>query len=345
MSGEHPLSAQHDRAPGRSIVSSNDLTGVNKLSAIIPCKNERRWIAVCVDALLKQRVNDLSLEVIVVDNGSTDGTIEILESYGPKIGLFILPDATISELRNFGAERAAGDWLAFIDSDVEVDDDWCAGVIRALRRMREAGYDLARLVTGSTYSIPESPKWIERVWFQQLLARDETMTSYINGGNLVVSKRFFDEIGGFAPDYYTGEDVKFCRDAVAEGGKVIKAAEIRAVHHGYPKTIFEFFRRERWHGLGMKQYLFKPWQLKDLMLALYFVCITVLFLIAVVASGYRLVTVGGWLALMVLPIFVLAFSRTGKRPQVLFPLTYLFFVYGWARVFSLVDIMLGRRAR
>lgn len=318
---------------------------MNKLSVVIPCKNDKHCISICIDALLGQEAGNSRPEIIVVDNGSTDGTLDILESYGSKIRLFIIPIATISELRNFGAQQARGDWLAFIDSDVEVHIDWYAGLVRTISVMRDEGYDLSQVVTGSTYLIPNSPSWIERVWFQQLVARDQNETNYINGGNLVISRQFFDRIGGFAPGYYTGEDVRFCQDAMSKGGKIIKVRDIKAIHHGYPKTIRDFFRRERWHGLGMKHYLLRPWQLKDLVLALYFIIVTALSLILALFAGHAFLIVCIWSVILILPIFILAFSRSGGRPGILFPLTYLYFVYGWARVFSLFDIMRGRRSR
>ena len=316
---------------------------MNKLSVIIPCKNEEQWIGVCIDALLKQKACESVLEILVVDNGSTDGTIEILKSYGSKIRYFVLPVATISELRNYGVLQSQGDWLAFIDSDVEVQGDWYTDLLHTIREMREEGVDLSKVVTGSTYQIPNSPSWVERVWFQQLVARDRKQMSYINGGNLIISRKFFNRIRGFTPEFYTGEDVRFCQDAISKGGKVVKVPGIPVIHHGYPKTIRDFFRRERWHGLGMKHYLFRPWQMKDLMLAYYFIMLTALFLIMTPFAGNVLLNAGIWIVMLILPIFVFALSRSMGQAGVLFPLTWLYFVYGWARVFSLVDILRGRR--
>jgi glycosyltransferase involved in cell wall biosynthesis len=318
---------------------------VIKLSVIVPCRNEKQWISICLNALLKQSVSEPPLEILVVDNGSTDGTIEILQSFGSKIKYYVMPNASISELRNFGVQQAQGDWLAFIDSDVEVHKDWYKELNRSIRKFRDERYDLLKVVTGSTYLIPGTPSWVEQVWFQQLVARDQKQMNYINGGNLILSRQFFDRIGGFAPEYRTGEDVRFCQDALDKGGKIVKVAEIQATHHGYPKTIREFFKRERWHGLGMKHYLLKPWQMRDLVLALYFLIVTGLLLIFMLLIGNVLIITGIWLVMLIFPIFIFALSRSRDRPGILLPLTFLYFVYGWARVFSLFDIIQRQHLR
>ena len=311
------------------------------LSVVIPCKNEERWISTCLDAILRHKATGSVREVIVVDNGSTDGTLDILASYEEKIRLFSRPGVSISELRNFGARQAEGEWIAFVDSDVEVGAEWAADAAKVLRDLARRGHDLSRIVTGSTYLIPESPTWVERVWFGQLVARDRNRTDYINGGNLFIRKKFFDETGGFRTEHLTGEDVRFCRDVIEHGGTVRKVAGIPAVHHGYPKTIGGFFRRERWHGLGMKHYLLKPWLMRDLVLALYFMAVTVLLLFGAFALRHPSWALGIWLAALVVPVFVFALLRSGKRLDHLLPLTFLYFVYGWARVFSLFDIARG----
>jgi hypothetical protein len=107
----------------------------------------------------------------------------------------------------------------------------------------------------------------------------------------------------------------------------------------------DFFRRERWHGLGMKHYLLRPWQMKDLVLALYFIALTITFLLLLPFTGNALVITGGWLVMLILPILVFSFTRTSGNRVALVPLAVLYFVYGWARVLSLVDIIRGRQSR
>lgn len=312
---------------------------LSTVSVIIPCKNEEKYISLCLDSLLAQRRRGYDLEIIVVDNGSTDKTPEILERYKSLIEVYSMPYISISEVRNYGAERSSGEWLAFVDADVEVDPEWCQGIENTLDILSGKGFDISKIITGSTCSIPEKSTWVERIWFQQLIERDQKSSRYINGANLVIHRSLYDTVGGFNPKYITGEDEKFCEDIRACGGIIMKANSIRAVHHGYPKSVDHFFRRERWHGLGMKQYFSVPWKSKDLCLALYLLCI--LFFIPVPSILYMGIIPGMLLTLLLIfvPLFMFAFLRCRMRIKRAAPLTWLYIIYGLARLFSLLDII------
>ncbi|MFW6011213.1 MAG: glycosyltransferase [Desulfosalsimonas sp.] len=95
------------------------------VSVIIPVYNRRAWIAQAVDSVLCQ--NYKPFELIVVDDGSTDGTMEILSAYGNKIRVIRQPNSGVSAARNKGAAAAEGNLLAFLDSD----DYWLSGKLAA----------------------------------------------------------------------------------------------------------------------------------------------------------------------------------------------------------------------
>lgn len=315
------------------------------LSVIIPCKNAENYISLCLDSLLRQDVNDSHFEIILVDNGSTDKTLEVLDNYVTKISLFVLQNGSISELRNYGAQESNGEWLAFIDADVEVDINWYGNLVTTIRELGRNGYDISKIITGSTYVILDTPTWIERIWFEQLLARDKVKNSYINAGNLIIHRSLFNAIGGFNPAYETGEDEKLYYDARIHGGRIVKNSLIRAIHHGYPKSIKHFFKRERWHGLAMKNYLARPWKYRDLLLALYYVIVMGMFLFALFFSGKVLISIIFMLLSLVIPLFLLATLRSKRKFCDVLPLTYLYFVYSWAKTFALFDIILKGRLR
>lgn len=85
-------------------------------SIVITCHNQAEFIAVAVESALAQR--NLSKEVIVVDDGSTDGSQEVLEKYARSIELVKLPtNRGAIEARNYGARLAGGSYLVFLDGD------------------------------------------------------------------------------------------------------------------------------------------------------------------------------------------------------------------------------------
>mgnify|MGYP002737498535 CR=1 FL=1 len=85
------------------------------VSVIIPTFNRAATLKRTIDSALAQSYRPL--EVIVVDDGSTDGTEAVIRSYGDRIHGIIQPNGGPSAARNTGAEAATGEWLAFLDSD------------------------------------------------------------------------------------------------------------------------------------------------------------------------------------------------------------------------------------
>ncbi len=89
-----------------------------KISFIIPAYNVERFIKRCLDSIYSIGVE--SQEVIVVDDGSTDATSEIIESYRhthPDMLIISQPNRGLSAARNSGLEKATGEFVWFVDSD------------------------------------------------------------------------------------------------------------------------------------------------------------------------------------------------------------------------------------
>lgn len=311
---------------------------MTKISVIIPCKNEETTIKDCIGSLFNQNVNN-QIEVILVDNGSNDKTVEIVKENFKHIRIYIEPEKTISEIRNFGATLASNEWLAFIDADVIVEQDWFVSFRTFINTKRASGIDVFNIITGSTCLIPEKPTWIEKTWFRQLQVRDYLNNKYINSGHLIIHRQLFDKIGGFDVTFMTGEDEKLCNDAKKYDGIIIKENSIRAVHYGYPKSLWEFFVREKWHGIGMKKYLGRPFVYKDLQIALYnwtalFVLILFSFLF-----GFKIKLFLLFISLILLPHLVLSFNRSQANIIIFFSLALLYFVYGLAKMAAIPGIV------
>jgi len=86
-------------------------------SVVIPVYNGERTVGRAIQSVLEQ--SHPALEVIVVNDGSTDGTGDVLSAFGDRIRVLNMPNRGVSAARNTGVESARGDWLAFLDAD-----DW-----------------------------------------------------------------------------------------------------------------------------------------------------------------------------------------------------------------------------
>ncbi|GAF90754.1 unnamed protein product, partial [marine sediment metagenome] len=95
---------------------------INNITVIIPAKNEENYIDKCIEGIKAIDFNKNQMEIIVVDNGSKDRTINIASNSGAKV--IEVQDVTIGELRNYGAKVAKGEILAFLDADCIPHKKW-----------------------------------------------------------------------------------------------------------------------------------------------------------------------------------------------------------------------------
>lgn len=86
-----------------------------EVSVVIPTFNRASLVLEAVESVFRQTFKDY--ELIVVDDGSTDGTQEILRPYETRLGYLFQENRGVSAARNAGIERARGRWVAFLDSD------------------------------------------------------------------------------------------------------------------------------------------------------------------------------------------------------------------------------------
>ncbi|MGQ9425166.1 glycosyltransferase [Gilvimarinus sp. F26214L] len=211
------------------------------LSVVIPAYNESEDLPNLVNSI-KSNLK-INFEIVVVDNGSNDGTGEIARQLGCQVVQSPNPMYP-SQARNIGARSSRSPVLAFLDADVIVTPQWAREVERVIC---DDNFLRGSSVMGESCRIPDRPSWIEKYWFQPLARQGR---KFLNGANMIISRSAFDAIGGFNPHLETGEDVDFSERAMQEGVSVDLNPELVVYHEGFPKNLRSFFRRERWHGLG-----------------------------------------------------------------------------------------------
>lgn len=91
----------------------------SKISVIVPVYNVEKYLAKCLDSLIKQTYQNI--EVLVINDGSTDDSEKIIKEYSSefphKIKAFNKENGGLSDARNFGIEKSTGDYIGFVDSD------------------------------------------------------------------------------------------------------------------------------------------------------------------------------------------------------------------------------------
>jgi len=102
------------------------------ISIIVPCYNVEKYVAKCMESILHQTYSNI--EVIAVDDGSTDNTAVILRSFesDKRVRIINQPNSGVSAARNRGISSATGDFLAFVDSDDWAEPDMYEKLYNAL---------------------------------------------------------------------------------------------------------------------------------------------------------------------------------------------------------------------
>ncbi len=99
---------------------------MRKVSVVVPVYNDEKYLRACLKSLADQTLDDI--EVIVVNDGSTDNSLAIAQEFAREYSCFSVystENKGSGHARNYGAERSQGEYLAFVDGDDEVEPDYC----------------------------------------------------------------------------------------------------------------------------------------------------------------------------------------------------------------------------
>ena len=184
-------------------------------SVIVCTRNGRSRIGACLQAIDRSYGANMTHEVLVIDDGSTDGTAQFVRKNFPKVRLIVLEPCGLSAARNAGAAAAKGEIFAFTDDDCEPDREW-------LTRLQPFFHEGKYAAVGGPNLPPKPRNWEEAVvcaapGAPSHVMMDDEEAEHLPGCNLVVTRAAFQAIGGFDPQFHAaGDDVDFCwrlRDA------------------------------------------------------------------------------------------------------------------------------------
>jgi cellulose synthase/poly-beta-1,6-N-acetylglucosamine synthase-like glycosyltransferase len=220
-------------------------TAATRITVVVPVLNSMRYLPRTAPALLDAARRSGGVRIVYVDNGSTDGSPEYLESLASDLVLVLRrPATTIGSMRNSGARAGVGAYLSFLDSDCAVVPGYFDEAVAALAA---TGAD----ATGAEVDLPDEPHWIERTLHALHYTGRDRDVVYLNSANFFVARAAFERVGGFREDLRTGEDADIGQRLIAAGLRIRECPRVRAVHLGNPRSLREYYRRSVWHGLGM----------------------------------------------------------------------------------------------
>ena len=214
---------------------------MSRISIVIPMYNEARHIGRTLLAAQKAaHAAGLDCELIVVDNGSSDQGPQIARQFGAQV--LMQPSVLIGALRNRGATVASGEWLAFIDADVEMPEDW-------LRQLIELEGTGQADVFGLDLHTPAQAPWYATAWQRRTLRPANhalRVVDWLPSSNLLMRRAWFDKVGGFNENLRTGEDKDFTLRQHQAGARLLAINQSVALHWGYEANWREWMGKEMW---------------------------------------------------------------------------------------------------
>lgn len=217
------------------------------ISVIIPVRNGGDSIHRCLTSLLATSYSVERREIIVVDNGSTDRTAEIVGGF-PVRYVTALERRGAPAARNVGIRAARGEILAFTDADCAVTSGWLAAIARAFERPEVGAVAGEILPYPPTTPAERYASRIRHLSPQRYLARPRLPFAVF--ANLAFRREVFDRIGLLDEHLFQGDSTDFCTRFVRGSGLKLEYAPHAVVFHRHRATTWDFLTQQWNYGRG-----------------------------------------------------------------------------------------------
>jgi glycosyltransferase involved in cell wall biosynthesis len=210
------------------------------VSIIVPTYNSQNTLGKCLTSIRDQTYKNI--QTIVVDNGSTDRTVEIARQYGAEV--HILVGVERSRQINYGVKMARGKYVYRVDSDFILDP---IIVEEATRKCEDEGYDAISMFCASD---PTISFWSKVRNLEKDCYKDQLLYT----GARFFRKEVFEAIGGFREDLVAAEDYDLYNRLKKTNYRIgtIKSQEL---HIGEPKRLVDIMRKQYYYGSTIRGFL------------------------------------------------------------------------------------------
>ncbi|MFN2460766.1 MAG: glycosyltransferase [Candidatus Velthaea sp.] len=223
-------------------------------SVVVPAYNAAEMLGECLSALQAQSLPRAEYEIIVVDDGSTDGTAAIAQRFD--IRLVRQRNGGAAAARNTGAREAAGAWLAFIDADCVPSRGWLRALVSTVRG-GEAGPPYLG-AAGRVLGLRSAAAAARFVDISGALDTERHLSHprypFPPSGNVLYRRDAFLRVGGFDERFQTYEACDL-HDRIRGDGGAFRFEPRAIVLHQHRKTWRAYFRQQFGYGVGYAQFM------------------------------------------------------------------------------------------
>ena len=259
-----------------------------EISAVICTRNQADYLAKSLASLASQTLQEENFEILVIDNGSTDNTKQVVRSFKRSKNLRYIyePIVGLSQARNTGWKNASGRYVAYLDDDAIANPNWLQKILEKFYRVTPSPMS----VGGKILPIWESerPEWLVKEmetyigiinWSEKsMFLTDDRF--YLSGSNLAYSRRILEDSKGFSTQLgrkghslLSNEEILLQRYLRKHNHPIWYDPDICVRHHVKPQCLKKrwYYRRYYWQGVSdaileyqMKKQDGNPWSYRSL---------------------------------------------------------------------------------
>jgi cellulose synthase/poly-beta-1,6-N-acetylglucosamine synthase-like glycosyltransferase len=206
---------------------------------VVPVRNGERTIGATIESLLACNYPAEDREILVVDNGSSDGTAAVIRAH--PVTYLYEPERGVSNARNRGIAAATGEIVAFLDGDCLVVPEWMTEIARPFQ------YPAVGCVGGELENLP--PNSAAERQAERMLGRWQRFAfnsnpPYAITANAAFRREVFEQIGGFDPAMPRAQDVELGRRFNARSDLRVAFSPGAIARHRHTATASHFFRQQ-----------------------------------------------------------------------------------------------------
>lgn len=216
------------------------------VSIIIPVCNGEKTLARCLESILSQDYPNL--EILVIDNNSTDKTKEIITNFIAKdnrIKYFFEPYQSRGAARALGCQKAAGEIIGMTDADCIVPSSWVSKMVRPIVT---EGF---LVVQGAEENLDSRSKYLRPVFNENIVA------GRVNTNNFFIHKTVLTQVGNFDSKFFRSEDTEFSI-RLDQAGIKVKFLDVTIEHlrsYSLINNIIKFYEGGYWCAQATKKHL------------------------------------------------------------------------------------------